>query len=82
MKSLKNRNARETVLNIINKYYDHEDECINFFIRAKWPEGFECNITIMKTNALISLSERNGLKGLNVNVAAMNTICLIPGKMY
>lgn len=42
MKSLKNRNARETVLNIINKYYDHEDECINFFIRAKWPEGFEC----------------------------------------
>ena len=55
MKSLKNRNARETVLNIINKYYDHEDEC---------------------------LSERNGLKGLNVNVAAMNTICLIPGKMY
>ena len=42
MKSLKNRNARESILNIIDKYYDHEDECISFFVKAKWSEGFEC----------------------------------------
>lgn len=42
MKALKSRNTRETFLNIINIYHDGEDKCINFFVKAKWPEGFEC----------------------------------------
>ncbi len=43
MKSLQNRKARESVLSIIDKYHDNEEECVNFFIKAKWHDGFECD---------------------------------------
>lgn len=42
MKSLRNRNSRESMLNIIDRYHNNEEECVNFFISAKWPSGFEC----------------------------------------
>lgn len=40
------------------------------------------NITMVKTNVSTSLLRENSLKGLNVSVVVMNTICLITVKIY
>ena len=43
MKSLQNRKARESVLSIIDKYHNNEEECVNFFIKVQRHDGFECD---------------------------------------
>lgn len=42
MTKYKHKPKKDSMIEIINKYSNNEDVCIEFFFNIKWPPGFYC----------------------------------------